>query len=87
MGRPDGVYSKREGCGMPARYVLALMGHLGLAVAYSFRANLSIALVAMVNSTWADAHSTAKLDPECRRGTNSTVGENVSSFVIFENYL
>ena len=81
MVRPNKVHSKSEGCGMPARYVLAVMGHLGAAVGYTLRANLSVALVSMVNSTWANMHSTATLDPECRRdGENSTTTvENVST--------
>ena len=56
MVRPNKVYSKSEGCVMPARYVLAVMGHLGAAVGYTLRANLSVALVSMVNSTWANVH-------------------------------
>ena len=65
---------------IPARYVLALMGHLGLAVAYGLRVNLSVALVAMVNSTYADAQSSAQVDPECKRGLtrNTTNFVNVS---------
>ena len=81
QGRPGGVYSRSEGCGMPTRYILALMGHLGIAVAYTLRVNLSVALVAMVNSTWANAHSSAKLDPECRRGKNSSSVGNVSGLL------
>ncbi|XP_076803041.1 sialin-like isoform X1 [Clavelina lepadiformis] len=39
------------GCYVKARYVLAFMGFLGMFNVYSLRTNLSVAIVAMVNST------------------------------------
>ena len=36
---------------LPARYFMAIMGSIGLALIYGFKVNLSIAIVAMVNNT------------------------------------
>ncbi|XP_023245429.1 sialin isoform X2 [Copidosoma floridanum] len=40
-----------RGGGLSARYYMAMMGSVGLAIIYGFKVNLSIAIVAMVNST------------------------------------
>ena len=58
------------GSALPARYNLCLLSFMGFAVVYSLRVNLSVALVAMVNSTYANHNSEAN-SPECRLG-NST---------------
>ena len=53
---------------MPIRYILALLGHCGILVAYAMRVNLSVGLVAMVNSSYVQEHSHRRnnsLDPEC----------------------
>jgi len=58
---------------IPIRYVIALLGHCGILVAYAMRVNLSVGLVAMVNSTYVQEMSHQKMDPECKRtGGNST---------------
>ncbi|XP_030383144.1 sialin-like [Scaptodrosophila lebanonensis] len=36
---------------MPARYVLALLGSIGMAIVYGLKVNLSVAMVAMLNHT------------------------------------
>ncbi|KAL7304111.1 hypothetical protein TKK_0003569 [Trichogramma kaykai] len=36
---------------LPARYCMAIMGSIGMAIIYGFKVNLSIAIVAMVNHT------------------------------------
>jgi ACS family sodium-dependent inorganic phosphate cotransporter len=36
---------------LPVRYLMAIMGSIGLAILYGFKVNLSIAIVAMVNNT------------------------------------
>lgn len=36
---------------MPARYVLAILGSIGMAIVYGLKVNLSVAMVAMVNHT------------------------------------
>ena len=41
------------------RHVLVVLGMLGFANVYALRVNLSVALVAMVNSTFANANSEA----------------------------
>ncbi|XP_065062832.1 sialin-like [Rhopilema esculentum] len=58
---------------IPIRYIVALLGHCGILVAYTMRVNLSVALVAMVNSTYVQERSHHTIDPECQKsGTNST---------------
>ena len=42
------------------------------------RVNLSVGLVAMVNSTYVQENSHQKMDPECERhGSNGTVSSKV----------
>ncbi|KAL9962790.1 hypothetical protein ACROYT_G031930 [Oculina patagonica] len=48
-------------------------------VVYLLRVNLSIALVAMVNSTYANAKASAH-DPECQRNTSNTSPEKIGEF-------
>lgn len=36
---------------LPIRYVMAIMGSIGLAILYGFKVNVSVAIVAMVNHT------------------------------------
>ncbi|XP_057309380.1 sialin-like [Hydractinia symbiolongicarpus] len=62
---------------IPKRYILTFMAHLGFFVVYALRVNLSVALVAMVNSTYA--HGSSSFDPECGGG-NKTVKENNGEF-------
>jgi len=60
-------------CCIPERFVMVIMAHFGFFVVYALRVNLSVALVAMVNSTYVNVH----MDPECTSG-NVTVAANVS---------
>ena len=48
---------KTPGCYLKARYILAVMGFLGMFNVYSLRTNLSVAIVAMVNSSSLDNSS------------------------------
>lgn len=36
---------------MPARYILAILGSVGMAIIYGLKVNLSVAMVAMLNHT------------------------------------
>lgn len=36
---------------LPMRYLMAIMGSIGMGIAYGFKANISVAVVAMVNHT------------------------------------
>lgn len=45
-------------CAIPCRYSLALMGCFGFVNVYALRVNLSVALVAMVNSTHSSDYTT-----------------------------
>lgn len=36
---------------LPIRYLMAIMGSIGLAIIYGFKVNVSVAIVAMVNHT------------------------------------
>ena len=68
---------KTFGC-LPTRYAIAILGHCGILVAYAMRVNLSVGLVAMVNSTYVQEKSHQKMDPECERsGSNGTVSSKV----------
>ncbi|KAL1449413.1 hypothetical protein MTO96_043974 [Rhipicephalus appendiculatus] len=50
--RPSDASSRGgEGCSVQCRYVLIVLGFLGLANVYGMRVNLNVALVAMVNHT------------------------------------
>lgn len=53
----------------PARYTFALLGFLGMANVYAMRVNLSVAMVAMVNSS-AFPHS--DISSECSTNQNNT---------------
>lgn len=48
---------------IPARYILAILGSIAMAIVYGLKVNLSVALVAMLNHTalklTSDAHNTA----------------------------
>ncbi|KXJ15578.1 Sialin [Exaiptasia diaphana] len=57
-------------CFVPCRYVLAILSFWGMSVTYSLRVNLSIALVAMVNSTFANANADLN-KPECEGDGNT----------------
>ena len=73
--------SRRESrCYLPCRYALAILSCTGFCVVYLLRVNLSVALVAMVNSTYANAKSSAN-NPECQRNTSTASTEKVSTLV------
>ena len=61
---------------IPQRYVFAIMGHFGLFIVYALRVNISVAMVAMVNST----HSHKSSHPECNKSKNITGQPNVSKY-------
>ena len=60
-----------RGIYIPKRYILTIFAHLGFVVVYAL-----VALVAMVNSTYANVKPS--MDPECSNGKNETVDVNVS---------
>lgn len=45
---------------MPARYILSILGSIGMAIVYGLKVNLSVALVAMLNHT--EIHRLSALD-------------------------
>ena len=61
---------------IPKRYILILLSQFGFMVVYALRVNLSVAIVSMVNSTYAKPRP----DPECSSGKNNTVESNVILF-------
>ena len=70
-------YSQRERrFYIPARYVLAALSCSGFCVVYLLRVNLSVALVAMVNSTYANEQASAN-NPECQRNSSTDSEEKV----------
>ena len=74
--------SRREsGCSVPCRYVLAALSCSGFCVVYLLRVNLSVALVAMVNSTYANEKASSN-NPECQRNSSSTSKEKVRTLTV-----
>ena len=67
-----------SGCRIQCRYVLAALSCSGFCVVYLLRVNLSVALVAMVNSTYANEKASAN-DPECQRNSSTASSEKVST--------
>ncbi|XP_078044963.1 major facilitator superfamily transporter 3 [Augochlora pura] len=45
------IPQESKGIILPARYLMAVMGSIGLAIIYGFKVNVSVAIVAMVNHT------------------------------------
>ncbi|XP_031552988.1 sialin-like isoform X2 [Actinia tenebrosa] len=76
LPRPSLENSRNSGskCSIPCRYSLAIMISLGFCTVYGMRVNLSVALVAMVNST-DNSINTDFHNPECQGegGCNKTV--------------
>ena len=75
---------QESGFYLPCRYALAILSCAGFCVVYLLRVNLSVALVAMVNSTYANAKASAH-DPECQRNTSKSSLEKVSTLVFVFN--
>lgn len=48
----------------PTRYLMAIMGSIGLAIIYGFKVNVSVAIVAMVNHTAVKLSTLHQLDTE-----------------------
>ena len=69
--------SQTEGCYLPCRYALTILSGSGFCVLFLMRVNLSVAIVAMVNSTYADARASAN-NPECQRDKVKTTRVKVS---------
>jgi len=69
-----------EDSGIKARHVLAIWAFLGFVNVYCMRVNLSVALVAMVNSTTAKNSSTANECPDPNAGSNTTSSSKVGEF-------
>ena len=61
---------RQSRCYIPARYVLAALSCSGFSVMYLLRVNLRVALVAMVNSTYANEQASAN-NPECQRNSST----------------
>ncbi|CAB3367103.1 Hypothetical predicted protein [Cloeon dipterum] len=55
MEAPDSSVSRSGGCRfpawLPARYIFAVLGSIGFAIIYGLKVNLSVCIVAMINST------------------------------------
>lgn len=59
----------------PIRYLMAIMGSIGLAILYGFKVNASVAIVAMVNHTAVHINN-----PRSPYDNTSTVSANVCQF-------
>lgn len=60
---------------VPARYVLAILGSIGMAIVYGLKVNLSVAMVAMVNH--AEVHRLQLLHSNHSILSNVTTTETV----------
>ena len=78
---PEPSRRESDGCYLPCRYALTILSGSGFCVLYLMRVNLSVAIVAMVNSTYADAKASAN-NPECQRDTVKTTRVKVSLLVL-----
>jgi len=58
------------GCYIPKRYIVVALIHFGTFCMYSLRVNLSVAIVSMVNQTYANVKKTSIR--ECETTTNAT---------------
>ena len=67
---------RQSRCYIPARYVLAALSCSCFCVVYLLRVNLSVALVATVNSTYANEQASAN-NPECQRNSSTDSEKNV----------
>ena len=68
-----------ESCYFPCRYTLDAVSCVGFAVVHLLRVNLSVALVAMVNSTYANSNSDSHNNPECQQKIRKASSNEVSS--------
>ncbi|XP_076232798.1 major facilitator superfamily transporter 3 [Calliopsis andreniformis] len=75
----------------PVRYLMAIMGSIGLAIIYGFKVNVSVAIVAMVNHTAVKLSTVHNLESEntstiiadeCQHASGSS---NVTTAVITED--
>ena len=74
---PAPSHRDSERCCLPCRYALTILSGSGFCVLFMMRVNLSVAIVAMVNSTYADAKASAN-SPECQRDKVKTASVKVS---------
>lgn len=74
---PEPFRRDTERCYLPCRYALTILSGSGFCVLYLMRVNLSVAIVAMVNSTYADAKASGN-NPECQRDIVKTASVKVS---------
>lgn len=50
---------------MPARYILAILGSVGMAIVYGLKVNLSVAMVIMINNTALKVESITNQASSC----------------------
>ncbi|CAH3152138.1 unnamed protein product [Pocillopora meandrina] len=67
-------------CYFPCRYVLAILSFSGFCVSNAMRASLSVALVAMVNSSYSNVKAVTANNPECRRNTSEEPSKESGMF-------
>ena len=66
---------------IPKRYILAVLAHFGFFVCYALRVNLSVAIVSMVNHTYANVEKSALR--ECTDG-NETLQTHLQVYFILK---
>ncbi|XP_072746442.1 putative inorganic phosphate cotransporter [Anoplolepis gracilipes] len=68
--------ARKNGTRFPIRYLMAIMGSIGLAILYGFKVNASVAIVAMVNHTAVKLSTSQNLET----GNTTTVSADVCQF-------
>lgn len=60
---------------LPMRYLMAIMGSIGMGIAYGFKANISVAVVAMVNHT-----ALRSTEPPHMSNVSSNISHHICNF-------
>ncbi|KAL6426666.1 hypothetical protein ACFW04_009210 [Cataglyphis niger] len=66
--------ARKNGSVFPIRYLMAIMGSIGLAILYGFKVNASVAIVAMVNHTAVKLSTSHNLETDDNTTTVSADG-------------
>lgn len=64
----------------PFRYLMAVMGSIGLAILYGFKVNASVAIVAMVNYTAIKSHIKLSISNDSETDNTTLTSTNICQF-------
>ncbi|XP_012535774.1 putative inorganic phosphate cotransporter isoform X1 [Monomorium pharaonis] len=69
----------------PFRYLMAIMGSIGLAILYGFKVNASVAIVAMVNHTAVKSHIKLSMSNDSKTDNATLTSTNICQFDSISN--